>query len=118
MSPDDFKVFDAMGSNELARVVGEFALESELFATPPNDARKEAEGRSWYQRNKAALQAAICDRQAIKEYVTNERMAARITICAAVADVVAELFVGARPAAIAVAVMIVREGLQDFCLNS
>jgi hypothetical protein len=113
MTVSDLERLLESDENILLQYVSEATSPQSLQARQPTDTEREASGRDWIRRNTDSLRKAICSSLFVRTYLASRRMQDRVMLAAVIADLVSSLITGI--GAVAVAVLIVREGLDSYC---
>ena len=102
--------------DELYAVVGKNVLPAGRHAMPPRVRDLIRYGKAWIDEHRAALAERICGDARVQGYFRDSRAYDRVTLAAAVLDLTVSLT--SHVGGVAVAVLLVREGLEILCKNS
>lgn len=86
-----------------------------LGATEPPDHEKVRETKSWIDRKRGEICAAVRSDPTVSEHISGKKKD-RVTLVAAIADVLATLF--SFVPIFCLAVLIVRQGINEFCKSA
>jgi len=84
-----------------------------LQARPRTDDEREESGKDWISAHINTLRKLVCSSLLIQAYLNSSRTQDRVMLAAAIADLISSVITGI--AAVAVAVLILREGIASFC---
>ncbi len=98
---------------ELFREIGRTIGAKKFGAGSLSEDDLEEDGRDWLTRHRAEVAKAVCGSHAVKLYLESERAKDRVLLVASIADLIISLIGGT--GGIAVAVLVVREGLETLC---
>lgn len=87
-----------------------------LGMEPTSDDENFRQGQSWIDRNRPALARRLCSTMVVRLWIQSKRVGDRVLLVAAIADLITSLLTGV--AAVTVAVLLVKEGLDTLCMQS